>query len=105
MGIKVEFRGRVERGANVATAENDVRYAHIPVSVAVSDKGDESPVNLFVKDIGDNTFGSIIMNLKKDDIVHVSGELFIRNESVNESDREVSKMYLDVFVGMIKLVN
>lgn len=104
MGLKVEFRGRVERGANVATDENGVRYAYIPVRVAVSDKGDESVFNLFVKDTGDNTFGSIVMNLKKDDIVHVSGELFIRNESVDESDRKVSKMYLDVFVGMIKSV-
>lgn len=104
MGIKVEFRGRVERGANVATSETGVRYAYIPVNVAVSDKGEESVINLFVKDTGDNTFGSIVMNLKKGDIVHVSGELFIRNESVDESDRKVSKMYFDVFVGMIKSV-
>lgn len=103
MGIKVEFKGRVERGADVATAENGVRYAYIPVYVAVSDKGEESVLNLFVKDIGDDTFGSIIMRLKKDDIVLVSGELFIRDTVVEESDKKVSKMFIDVFVGMIKL--
>lgn len=104
MGIKIEFKGRVERGADVATAENGARYAYIPVYAAVSDKGEEAVFNLFVKDTGDSTFGSVVMRLKKDDIVHVSGELFIRNTVVDESDKKVSKMFIDVFVGMIKLV-